>query len=528
MDEQSRSVNQLPSQTRSYWIDSVEIPEFPSLNEDMDAEVVIAGAGIAGLTTAYLLAREGVDVVVLEADRVLHGTTGHTTAKVTAQHNLIYDELIHYFGVEGAKRYYEANRDAMAFIRHTVEQHAIPCGLRNEDAYVYAASETDLKKLEKELEAYAKLGIEGDWVNSLPLPTEAGAIAAVAMRNQSQFHPLRYLMHLLREAIAAGVRIYEHSPAYSIDTTDKDRPVLKTKAGHSVRSRKLVAATHYPFCDGIGLFYARLYAVKSYVVAIEPEQPYPGGMYISASTPTRSLRSCEENGRTLVLVSGENHRTGTKEDTRNRFDTLAAFGHKLFGAKSIPYRWSAQDIIPPDKVPYVGSMSKDQPNIYVATAFHKWGMTNGTAAGHILTDLIQGRENPYAELFAPVRFKANPDAWKLLKENAVIAKEWITGKLDLADRKIDELGPDEGAVVRLGAQRAGAYRDPHGQLHLVDTTCTHMGCELEWNGGERTWDCPCHGSRFDYDGGVVEGPAVEPLTRLAEREEALSAPDRGE
>jgi len=514
----------LPERAVSYWIDSSDLQPIEPLREDSSADVVIVGAGIAGLTAAYLLAREGANVVVLEADRVLQGTTGHTTAKITAQHHLIYDELIRTFGVEGARKYYEASRDALAFIRHTVRQHDIPCGLRNEDAYVYATQESELKRLEQELEAYGKLGIEGEWAASLPLPTEAGAIAGIAMRNQAQFHPLLYMRELLRLAQDAGARIYERTTAYTVDTTDKTQPVLKTKDGHAVRCRQLVVATHYPFCDGIGAFYARLYAVKSYVVAIEPERAYPGGMYISSAQPTRSLRSWEADGRTLVLVSGENHRTGTKEDTNNRYDALAAFGREAFGVRSIPYRWSAQDVIPPDKVPYIGQMSKDQPNIYVATAFHKWGMTNGTAAACVLADLIQGRDNPHAELFNPSRFQVDPDAWTLIKQNATVAKHWIQGKLDPGDRKLDELQPGDGAVVRLDGTRAGAYRDTDGKLHLVDTTCTHMGCELNWNGGERTWDCPCHGSRFDYEGCVVEGPAVEPLKRLQAQEEALSAP----
>jgi len=514
----------LPARSVSYWIESADIQPFEPLREDTSADVVIVGAGIAGLTTAYLLAREGVNVAVLEADRVLHGTTGHTTAKITAQHHLIYDELIRSFGIEGARRYYEANRDAMAFIRHTAEQHHISCGLVNEDAYVYAAEDKQLKRLEQELEAYGKLGIQGDWVAAVPLPTEAGAIAAIAMRNQAQFHPLRYMQALLREARQNGARIYERTAAYEVDTTNRTQPVLKTKEGHTVRCKQLVVATHYPFCDGIGAFFARLYAVKSYVVAIEPERPYPGGMYISSAEPKRSLRSWESDGRALILVSGENHRTGLKENTNNRYDALAAFGRELFGIRSIPYRWSAQDVIPPDKVPYIGRMSKDQPNIYVATAFHKWGMTNGTAAGHVLADLIGGRDNPYAELFAPSRFQADADVWPLIKQNMTTAKHLIKGKLDAGDRKLEELKPDEGAVVRLDGNRAGAYRDKDGKLHLIDTTCTHMGCELEWNGGERTWDCPCHGSRFDYEGCVIEGPAVEPLPRLLAQEEALSAP----
>lgn len=514
MDSTEPNGYELPEQSRSYWIATAGLPPFEPLTTNLSADIVIVGAGIAGLTAAYLLAKEGADVVVLEAGSVLQGTTGHTTAKITAQHHLIYDELIHHFGLEHAKQYYESNRHAMAFIRRIVRELDIDCGLEDQDAYVYATAGKTVRTLELELEAYGKLGIEGELIGGADMPVDAKAVSALVMRHQAQFHPLLYMRRLLTEAVKLGVRVYEQTAAVDIDTSDKTRPVVRTSNGRSLTCSTIIAASHYPFCDKLGTMFARLYTVRSYAVAIHPERPYAGGMYISADQPKRSLRSAGTPEEPLVIIVGENHRTGTKEDTTKRYDALAKYGQEMFGVKRIPYRWSAQDVITLDKVPYIGPPDKDYPNILIATGFHKWGMTCGTAAAALLADLASGRPNPYAELYTPARFHPDPDLKKFVQHNAKVAGALIGGKLERAGRTIESLAAGEGAVVRFDGKRAGAYRDRDGELFVVDTTCTHMGCELEWNGGDKTWDCPCHGSRFDYEGGVVEGPAVKPLTRL--------------
>ncbi|MDR0267095.1 FAD-dependent oxidoreductase [Paenibacillus sp.] len=510
-DSVSKSLPQFPE---SLWKATTEFPTFPRLNEDIQTDVAIVGAGIAGVTTAYLLARQGCKVALLDAGSILNGTTGHTTAKVSAQHGMIYDELLNHFGKEQAKMYYQANMDAKDFIQKTVSDLSIECDLRPEDAYIYVEKTDAVQKLQKEFDAYIKLGIPGQWREELPIPLKVKG--AIEMPGQGQFHPLHYLKPLVDEIIKAGGKIFEHT---TIASLEEESPfTLTTYHGkHKVRCSHVVSASHFPFLNK-GLYFSRLHAERSYALAIQPETPFAGGMYLSVDEPKRSLRSAMWNGEEVVLIGGESHKTGQSICTHNHYEELEKFGSKLFGNKGIPFRWSAQDLITLDKVPYIGLNTSGDRDIYIATGFNKWGMTHGTLSGMILSDLVLGKTNPYSLLYNPSRFKADPAIKNFVVQNADVAKHLVAGKVGLIERKIEDLKPDEGGVVKHDGKRAGAYKDATGNLYLVDTTCTHMGCEVEWNDGERSWDCPCHGSRFNYEGKVLEGPAIEPLKKLDVRE----------
>lgn len=258
---------------------------------------------------------------------------------------------------------------------------------------------------------------------------------------------------------------------------------------------------------------ARIYPERSYGMAVKAKQKYPGGMYLSADSPSRSIRVQRAGKEELYIIGGENHKTGQGLEMIEHFKALNRFTEGLLGEYEIPYRWSAQDYTSMDKMPYIGQMTKDEPNILVATGYRKWGMTNGTVAAQLMTDIVLGETTQYEELFAPQRFKANPSIRKAVSENFNVAKELIKGKLDRSDSDLGELSYDEATTIRRDGERIGAYRDEKGNLHIVDTTCTHVGCECHWNNAERTWDCPCHGSRFSYTGDVIEGPAEKPLKK---------------
>ncbi|WP_110928242.1 FAD-dependent oxidoreductase [Bacillus massiliglaciei] len=499
---------QLPKYPEPYWRESTQLPTFPKLDHDIDTDVVIVGGGITGITSAYLLSQHGIQAVLIEAGEILNGTTGHTTAKITAQHGMVYDQLIKKHGEEKARLYYQANKEAIQFIRSLVEKNEINCDFKSQDAILYTNSEKMAKKLQDEFEAYSKLGIDGDFSEEIPFTIPC--IASLTMKNQAQFHPLKYLEALLPPITEAGIKLYEQTTAMKIE--DGEKPAIITENGHTISADHVITATHFPFNDEMGWFFARMHAERSYVLAAETETDYPEGMYYSVDTPSRSLRYTNYNGKKLVLVGGGNHKTGQGVPTHNYYEDLQDFTEHYLGVQSIPYRWSAQDLQTQDSLPFIGPPTSNHPNIQIATGFAKWGMTNGTIAAKIMTDRILKKENPYFELFDPSRLKG---IGQLVKDNADVAKHFVAGKFAMVDKSPKDIKNGEGAIVKVNGSKAGCYRDQQGQIHLVDSTCTHMGCELAWNNGERTWDCPCHGSRFSVDGDVLEGPAVEPLKKIS-------------
>ena len=499
----------LPKDPESFWRSSIEFPEFPSLDTDINVDVVIVGAGITGITSAFLLINEGLKVAVLEAGKILNGTTGHTTAKITAQHDLIYDEFIQNIGKSKARLYYEANTEALHFIKETVAQQNIDCDFSTQDAYIYATTDEYATKIEKEAEAYEKLTIDGGLVDRIPFDIDIKK--ALVMKNQAQFHPTKYLVQLIQLFTEKGGLIFENTTAVNIETGEN--PTVLTREGSSVTAKHILVCSHFPFYEGLGLYSTRMYADRSYALAVKTKKKFPAGIYLSADQPTRSLRSLSVNGEELVLIVGESHKTGQGIETMAHYKALEEFGEEIFGLDEIVYRWSAQDLVTLDKLPYIGEITSGQPNILIATGFRKWGMSNGTAAALLFRDMILGRENNFRNLYTPSRFYAHPSLKNFLVQNANVVGKLIKGKLESPRTNPEDLANGEGAVITLEGHRKGAYKDDDGKLHIVDTTCTHIGCEVEWNNGDRTWDCPCHGSRFSPTGEVIEGPAEKPLKK---------------
>lgn len=508
-----QTTGSLPQFPESLWRDTVNLPSFSPLTEEITTDVAVVGGGITGITAAYLLVNAGYQVVLLEAGELLAGTTGFTTAKLTTQHGLIYHDLLKHFGEEQAKMYHRSNHEAMEWVIRTAEELKLSCGIKRESAYLYADAGDDktLKQLEKEYEAYQQLGLAGEWQDNLSIPLMAGG--AIKVSDQARFHPLQYLKGLLQAFLDKGGVIYEHTMIGEKVLQNGLLTLFTEEDELKIHCRHAVSASHFPFYDGGALYFTRLHSERSYCLAIEPETPFEGGMYLSAGQTPRSLRAVEWEGQKLVIVAGDNHKTGQGICTFGHYENLEKFAGELLGIKSIPYRWSTQDLVTLDRVPYIGKISSEE-EIYIATGFRKWGMTNGTLAALMICDQIQGKESPYSGLYDPSRLKANPGIKNFIVQNLNVAKELVSGKLEPADKKKQELQPDEGAIVKHDGKRVGAYRDPEGALHLVDRTCSHMGCECEWNDAERSWDCPCHGSRYSYSGEVLEGPATVPLTKL--------------
>lgn len=490
---------------QSYWIDSATASSFQTLTEDIQVEVAIIGGGIAGILTGYMLSKQGIRVAILEADRILRGTTGHTTAKVTSQHGLIYSKIKSQFNMEMARQYADANQTAIRNLAEIAETNGIACDFVQQDAYVYTQQADYIEKIKEEVEVAKELGIKASFVEKLPIGIPIKG--AVRFENQAQFHPRKFLIPLADKIITNGSKIYEQTRVVRLED---DEHTLLTEQGSKVTADKIIIASHYPCINKPGFYFTRVHTERSYVVAIRTKENYPGGMYINAEEPTRSLRSQQTETGELILVGGENHKTGQGNDTRLHYESLVDYAYAHFAVEDIPFRWSTQDCMTLDSLPYVGPFTVHSPHIYVATGFGKWGMTNSMASAMILRDLIVDGKSPWQDVYSPSRKTSLQSIGTFIAENANVAKELIAGKLTLPASN-GELQRGEGKVIDYKGKRAGAFLDQQGKLHVVDTTCTHMGCELQWNAAETSWDCPCHGSRFSYTGDVVEGPAVRPL-----------------
>lgn len=508
---------QLP-EPLSYWLASSPPPvhpdpaSFPPL--DVEVDVAVVGGGIAGVTTAYLLKLAGRRVALIEAGRLLAGVTGNTTAKVSAQHGLVYAELRERFGDETAAGYGASQLEALDWLRDERSRLGVECDWSDRDSFVYVEDPGQRDRLRREAEAAAELGLPAEYVDDVDLPYPVAG--AVRFTGQAQFHPVRWLRALADRLPGEGSVVVEHARV-----VDVDGGTVSTERG-TVRARDVVIATHYPILDR-GLFFARMAPVRELVVAGSvPAGRAPHGMYLSADTG-HSVRATPLAGdRQLLIVLGEHYRPGTRPDVTEHHRTLAGWATDRFGMESVKYRWSAQDNTTVDRLPYIGRYSHRAEHLWVATGFGQWGMTNGTLAGRVLCDLITGIDNRWANLYDPARLTVKQSAASFVRDNAVVAKHFVGDRLAaITSHKSKDLAPGEATVCAVGAHLAALRRDNDGRLTALSGRCTHLGCLVAFNDDEQTWDCPCHGSRFALDGTVVQGPAIEPL-------QSLAVPDRSE
>jgi glycine/D-amino acid oxidase-like deaminating enzyme/nitrite reductase/ring-hydroxylating ferredoxin subunit len=493
----------------SFWIESTPETDYPTLTAGISVDVAIVGAGITGLTAAALLRRAGKTVAVVEAKRIVEGATGYTTAKVTAGHGVIYSELEEVFGRERARTYAEANQAALERISRFVEEDGIDCDYERKPNYVYAESGDERPEIEAEVEAAKRCGLDVSFAESTPLPYEVAG--AVRLDSQAQFHPRKYLLALAGAIPGDGSHVFELTRALDIDA---GRPCeVRTDRG-TLRAREVILATHLPFLDR-GLFFAKTYPHRSYAVAAPIDEAHdPDGMFINSGTPTRSVRTIRVGERLLVQVGGNGHKTGEEPDTPRRYRELEEFLRQHWPeAGPVEFAWSTQDYMSLDRVPYVGALRRRSPQLTIATGFNKWGMTNGTVAAMILTDRILEQPNDWAELFDSKRLNRRA-ARKLVKEGASVGLHFFGDRLRRAERDAANLERGEGAIVRRGGQRRAAYRDEAGTLHVLSPVCRHLGCLVSWNAAERSWDCPCHGSRYTGEGQMIQGPTVKDLERI--------------
>lgn len=452
----------------SYWVDNTSSPGYPALQDDIVVDVAVIGAGIVGITAGYLLKQEGLKVAVIDRKEVARGVTGYTTAKVTSSHGIIYSKLLSTFGEEGARTYARSNEAGKEKIAELVEKHSIDCDFERTDNFVYTEEESSVPSIRQEVDAAKRVGLPASFTTDTELPFPVKGALKVA--DQAQFDPRRYLVPLAGEIDGDGSHVFENTVVTGVE--DGSPCVVQTDTA-SVRATDVIVATHMPILDR-GLFFTKVHPYRSYAIAGPIDGDVLKGMYISTGGSTRSMRSIPTGaGKRSLLVGGEGHKTGTDEDTGMHYERLERWAEHHFGL--VPsHRWATQDNVSVDSVPFVGRVTRGSEHVLTATGFGKWGMTNGTASAMILADNIVGRSNDWASFFDSKRIDPLASAKKFIQENAEVAGHFVGDRL----------------------------------THGSNPRCTHLGCVLRKNGAEGTWDCPCHGSRFDAEGNVIQGPAI--------------------
>lgn len=490
----------------SLWLGTAPRRPRTPLTGDWVTDVVVVGAGITGLTTALLLAEEGLAVTVLEARRVGHGTTGGTTGKVTSQHGAVYADLRDMHGDEIARTYGRVNEEAVGMVRDLARRHAPDAAFETLDAFVYTEETEQLATLHAEVDAAQRLGLPADWVDDLDLPYPT--LGGVRFRDQGQMHAVRYAQGLA-DAVEShqGCRLHEGTRVTGV--RDAGVHTIVEVGDAEVTADAVVLATLLPIIDR-GFEFARATASREYGVAALADDTHPSGMYITAEDPTRSIRHHREGDEVYAVVVGQSHETGHGPADGRHDEPLAAFARERLGRPEVRYRWSAQDFVPVDLLPYIG-VAPFSERVHVASGFNKWGLTNGTAAARIIRDLVLDRDVPEAEVFAPSRPPVTAGVGEFLAHNAEVAARFVGDRVSTDASSVHDIPAGGGGIVRVDGRLTAVARDATGHVTMRSAICRHLGCVVQWNQVERSFDCPCHGSRYDVDGSVLDGPATSGL-----------------
>ncbi|MFP2928426.1 FAD-dependent oxidoreductase [Pyxidicoccus sp. 3LG] len=489
---------------KSLWTVTTPPRDFPALPGDLTVDVAIIGGGMAGLTTAWLLKRAGKRVAVLEMHRILSGQTGQTTAHLTELLDTPYSTLARDFGEKGARLAASSSRAALEQMASLSTELGIDCDFQRVPMYRYAETERELKELEQEVKAAREAGLLATFTRDVPLPFPVKG--AMRVEDQALFHPRKYLLGLADRIPGDGSYLFENTRVTDVQDGTPCRVV--TDRG-TVTAAAVVEATTTPL--NRVFMHTKLYPYRTYAVAGPLEGPLEAGQYYDSQDPYHYVRTQPVDGRMYLIVGGEDHKVGAQEDTDRCFESLERFTLARFPVKDITHRWSGQVIEPADGLAYIGRNSASR-HVYVATGFSGTGMTFGTLAGMILSDLILGRQSPYAALYDATRVKPQAGAKDFIQENAEVAFRFVADRLARPEgRKLADVAPGEAKVLEVDGKKVAVYREENGTTHAVSPVCTHLGCHVHWNGAERSWDCPCHGARYSPTGKVLNGPAVKDL-----------------
>lgn len=496
----------------SFWLEnSNKIEGSGNLDNDTSSEVCIIGAGICGLTTAYYLCKEGYRVIIIDKGNIANGVTGHTTAKITSQHGLIYSYLSKEYGIKFAQKYYEANEQAIINIKDIIEKNNIACDFEKKSSYIYTEKEEELDKINEEIEALKYINnLENFNAEHIDLPFKT--VAGIEFKNQAQFNPLKYAKGLVKYILSKKGRIYDNTLCIDIKRENEEFTIYTDK--HKIHAKYVVMASQYPFLKVPGLYFFKMYQASSYVIGIETKEKLPEGMYINVEEPKFSFRTAiDKSNNKILLIGGAGHKTGEKVTYEETYKILEEKAKELYKDAKIIYKWSTRDAITLDKIPYIGEYSSMYKNMYIATGFNKWGMTSSNVAANIITEKIKGNGSIYEEIFKAERL--NPIKNKGEVKNMIVdsVKGIIGDRIKSENLDINSIKNNSGGIVDIDGDKVGIYKDEKGKIYEIDPVCTHLGCILEWNDADKTWDCPCHGSRFNKFGKSILGPAIKDIDK---------------
>ena len=542
---------------KSYWLDCVKNREkYSKLNSNLNVDVCIIGGGLVGISTAYNLRDEKLKTVVIEKDKIGESTSGHSTAKVTSQHGLIYKYLLDSKGKDFAFNYYKANEEAIENISNIIKNENIDCDFEYQPVYVFTQKVKEVEKIKDEVTAVNEFGGKAEFIdgsnieinkikavqtvdnhneklniavdnsfnkNNTDLNNEKNivrekiksiipikSIAGIKFEKQAEFNPYKYLISLAKVCKESGVNIYENTKVIEVNENEGKYEII-TEDGCVINTKYLVLATKYPIINIPGFYFMKMYQSTSYVIGMETEKKLFDGMYISSEKPTISLRMAKYRENYMLIVAGFDNRTGEDKDLSDSYKYLEEIAKNICPKGNIKYRWNTEDCITLDKIPYIGKFPSLWDNAYVATGFNKWGMTTSNIAASIIADMILKRKNKYEDIFKSTRF----EPIKNIKEVTNMVKESLNGlvikKIKLPEEEINQIQDGEGKIVEINGEKIGVYKENSEKIYIINPICKHLGCELTWNNLDKTWDCPCHGSRYDYKGNLLYSPSVKNL-----------------
>lgn len=493
----------------SIWQSEKQSTVSASINSGEVYDVLIVGGGITGLTSALLLAAAGKSVVVAEAHQVGFGTTGGTSAHLNTFFDATYPDIEKSFGKDAAKLVALGGTQALQLINGFIAKYDIECDFEWKDGYLFAETEDEGKQLEEIMAASLNAGVkvEASDKNGVVI----FSVKSLLFPRQAQFHPLKYLYALAKAAQAEGVILLENTLIEDIQSADDLHTA--TSGELKIVAKHIIYATHLP--PGINLLDIKCAPYRSYILGVRLEdENYPDALAYDLKEPYHYFRTHRIEGLDYLLIGGEDHKTG-HGDPEEAFQNLEKYTSQFYNVASIPYRWSSQYYVPDDGLPYIGQMPLAAKGIYIATGFNGNGLTFGTLSAQIFTDLINGEDNAYTGLFSPSRVKPLTGTMDFIRENADVAYHFIADRFKSSpEKELPVLENGDGKLIKIDGKQVAAYRDDQGELHLLHPVCTHAGCIVQFNSVEKSWDCPCHGGRFDVDGQVITGPPRLPLERF--------------